>query len=72
MVSGTSGDVVIRGGDYEHTLGISGIYGAGIRLGYEALPVQEIFGKMLGSRAFEVCEFSLANYLVLRATGQDC
>ena len=62
--------IVIRGGDYEHTLGIAGDY-ANVRLEYEPMRVQDIFVGMLESRRFEVCEFSLANYLTLRATGQD-
>src|SRR4051812_29362941 len=32
--------------------------------------VQDIFSAMLETRRFEVCEFSLANYLTLRGTGQ--
>jgi len=63
-------DFTIRGGDYEHTFGISGEY-AGVRLGYEAPGMQGLFAKMLETRCYEVCEFSLANYLTLRATGQD-
>lgn len=64
-----SSEIVIRGGDYEHTLGIAGVYGS-VRLGYEPMRVQDVFVAMLESRAFEACEFSLANYITLRATGQ--
>ena len=70
MSSNNVSDFVIRGGDYEHTLGISGVY-AGVRLGYEARPLQGLFAEMLERRHYEVCEFSLANYLTLRGTGQD-
>ena len=63
-------EFIIRGGDYEHTLGMSGVY-AGVSLGYETLRTREIFEDMLEHRRYEVCEFSLANYLTLRGTGQD-
>jgi 4,5-dihydroxyphthalate decarboxylase len=65
-----SSPFVIHGADYEHTLGITGSYGHGIDIRYEAMRVQEIFVPMLETRRFEICEFSLANYLTLRATGQ--
>ncbi len=64
-------EFIIRGGDHEHTLGLEGTCAGGIRLGYEPMRLQDIFVAMLETRAFEICEFSLANYLVLRATGQD-
>lgn len=63
-------EIIIRGGDHEHVLGIAGEYG-GIRLGYETMRLQDIFVAMLEVQSFEVCEFSLANYIVLRATGQN-
>ena len=67
----TSSEFVIRGGDHEHVIGIAGDYGNGIRLGYETMRLQDIFVEMLASRRFEICEFSLANYIMLRAQGQD-
>ena len=60
----------IYGGDYEHTLGVAGLWGD-VRLDYETRRVQEIFFGMLEARRFEVCEFSLANYLTLRGRGED-
>jgi 4,5-dihydroxyphthalate decarboxylase len=63
-------EFVIRGGDYEHTLGMAGVYG-GVRLEYESPRMQGFFAKMLERRHYEVCEFSLANYLTLRGTGQN-
>ena len=63
-------DIVIHGGDYEHTLDIPGDYANGIRVAYAAKPVQEIFVPMLRERCFEACEFSLANYIKLRAGGE--
>ncbi|MCW5604604.1 MAG: hypothetical protein KIT18_08680 [Burkholderiales bacterium] len=62
-------NIIIRGGDHEHTLGIAGEYG-GVRLGYETMRLQDIFVEMMASRCFEVCEFSLANYITLRAAGE--
>lgn len=62
--------IVIRGADHEHTLGIAGEYENGIRLGYETMQLQDIFAEMMESRRFEVCEFSLANYIALRAAKQ--
>jgi 4,5-dihydroxyphthalate decarboxylase len=61
--------IVIRGADYEHTVAVPGTY-AGMQFGYETMRPQEIFIPMLESRCFEVCEFSLANYLTLRAAGE--
>jgi 4,5-dihydroxyphthalate decarboxylase len=63
--------VAVHGGDYEHVLGISGEYAGGVRLDYRAMGLQGLFARMLAERCFEVCEFSLANYLMLRAAGAD-
>ncbi|MCC6531432.1 MAG: hypothetical protein IT531_02690 [Burkholderiales bacterium] len=62
--------IVIHGGDYAHVRGLTGEHGGGIQIDYRALPVGQIFARMLATRCFEACEFSLANYLVLRASGQ--
>ena len=66
----TTSPLVVCGGDYEYTLGMTGAYGA-VHLTYETMHVQDIFVAMLESRRFEACEFSLANYLTLRAAGQN-
>jgi 4,5-dihydroxyphthalate decarboxylase len=66
-----SAETIVRGGDYEHVLGFSGDYAGGIRLRYEPMSTREIFERMLAERSYEVCEFSLANYLTLRASGED-
>jgi 4,5-dihydroxyphthalate decarboxylase len=58
----------VHGGDYEHTLDVSGVY-HGVHLTYAPTAVQNIFVPMLETRRFEICEFSLANYLTLRAAG---
>ena len=61
--------ITIHGGDYEHTLSVSGSH-HGVQLTYQATAVQNIFVPMLESRRFEACEFSLANYITLRAAGE--
>jgi 4,5-dihydroxyphthalate decarboxylase len=66
-----SAEMIVRGGDYEHVLDFSGDYAGGIRLRYEPMSTREIFERMLAERSYEVCEFSLANYLTLRASGED-
>ncbi|MEN3352380.1 MAG: 4,5-dihydroxyphthalate decarboxylase [Betaproteobacteria bacterium] len=63
-------EFMIQGGDYEHTLGITGTYGSGINIRYQAMRPQDIFVPMLETRRYQICEFSLANYLTLRATGK--
>lgn len=68
-MSGTPARIVIRGGAHPHTQALGGTYD-GIELAYEERRVQDIFSAMLERREFEVCEFSLANYLVLRANGE--
>src|SRR5688572_13839204 len=63
-------DIVIRGMEYEHTLGVPGTHGK-ITFGYEPMRVGDTFAAMVRGGALEVCEFSLANYLTLRSTGND-
>jgi len=63
-------DIVIRGMDYEHTLGVPGLH-QNVTFGYEVMGVGDTFAAMVPGRALEVCEFSLANYITLRATGND-
>jgi 4,5-dihydroxyphthalate decarboxylase len=62
-------EITLHGGDHEHVLGIAADYN-GVRLAYETKRLQDIFVAMLETRCYEVCEFSLANYIVLRASGQ--
>src|SRR4051812_39493422 len=62
-------DLTICGGDYEHTLGLGGEH-EGLRVTYRPMPVREIFIGMLEERRFEICEFSLANYITLRGRGE--
>jgi 4,5-dihydroxyphthalate decarboxylase len=60
--------IELYGGDYEHTLELAGQSG-GFDIRYNTAPVVEIFEKMLTERAFEACEFSLSNYIMLKDRG---
>ena len=60
----------IVGGDYEHTLGVGGVW-RNIEIRYRTATLAPVFFKMLRERCYEVCEFSLANYLMLRDRGED-
>jgi 4,5-dihydroxyphthalate decarboxylase len=62
-------EIEVHGGDYDHVRGIDGDY-QGVRLAYRAVPVRQVFIDMLATRRYPACEFSAANYLLLRATGQ--
>ena len=60
----------IRGGDHDHVRDLA-TDAFGIGLDYEALHLSDLFVRMLATRCYEVCEFSLANYLIVRASGDD-
>lgn len=60
--------IELYGGDYEHTLELAGQSG-GFDIRYNTAPVVKIFEKMLTERAFEACEFSLSNYIMLKDRG---
>lgn len=62
-------DIVVHGGAYDHVGGVAGHY-EGVTLGYRVLPLRRIFAAMLEARAYEACEYSLANYLILRGSGE--
>ena len=70
MTPANQTQIEVCGGDYEHTFAIAGEYAGGLRLAYKPMRVQDIFVAMLKERRFEVCEFSLANYIILRARGE--
>lgn len=70
MTQGPPAEIVIRGQEYEHTRGVPGVHG-NVTLGFEPARIQQTFDAMVPGRALEVCEFSLANYLTLRGTGND-
>lgn len=59
----------IRGGDYEQVMALPGER-LGFRFTFEPMSPNEIFRQMLESRPYEVCEFSLANYITLCAKGE--
>ena len=62
--------IEIIGGDYEFTLGLSGTHN-GVALRYNPAGVQVSFGTILQHKPFQACEFSLANYLMMRDRGAD-
>lgn len=62
--------VQLYGGDYEHTLDMSGEK-HGVVIDYRTGPLLEIFEGMLNDKAHEACEFSLANYIMLKDRGAD-
>jgi 4,5-dihydroxyphthalate decarboxylase len=62
--------VELIGGDYEHALGLAGVR-HGVEISYTTAPLSDVFYRMLTERCYEACEFSLANYLMLRDRGED-
>ena len=62
--------VELYGGDHEHTLSLPGESGA-LAIDYRVAPIMELFARMINERAFEACEFSLANYILLKDAGAD-
>jgi len=60
--------VDVYGADYEHTLALGGAW-HGLQLCYHPMSVDDIFLKMITEHAFPVCEFSLANYIMLQDEG---
>lgn len=62
--------IEIFGGDYEHTLTVTSQQGA-VSVQYRAVPLQEVFEGMLAERSYRACEFSLANYIMLKDRDAD-
>ncbi len=62
--------VEIIGGDYEFTLGLGGSF-AGGDLRYNPAGAMVSFATILQKKPFQACEFSLANYLMMRDRGAD-
>lgn len=62
--------IELNGGDHEHTLSLTGD-GSGVAIEYRVLPIMEMFARMINHRAYEACEFSLANYILLKDAGAD-
>jgi 4,5-dihydroxyphthalate decarboxylase len=69
-MSGDNQRVALFGGDYEHTIGLSQTR-AGVEIDYTVAPLLEVFERMLAEKAYEACEFSLANYIMLKDRGAD-
>lgn len=62
--------MIVFGGDYEHTLEVSSVRD-GIDLQYRVTSRSELFAKILQRQDFDVCEFSLSNYIMMRDAGMD-
>src|SRR5215218_2640619 len=62
--------IEVCGGDYEYTLSLAGVTD-GVEVTYRTLPIMELFARMIRERAYEACEFSLANYIILKDSGAD-
>lgn len=62
--------IELFGGDYEHVLGLSGAR-RGVDIRYTVAPPRDIFVRMLREQAYEACEFSLSNYIMLKDRGAD-
>lgn len=62
--------MIVYGGDYEHTLEVSASP-YGVKLDYQITSRPELFTKVLKRQAFDACEFSLSNYIMLRDRGAD-
>jgi 4,5-dihydroxyphthalate decarboxylase len=60
----------LYGGDYEHVLGLSGSY-HDVDVNFVVRPLLEIFEGMLNNQTYEACEFSLANYIMLKSRGAN-
>ena len=62
--------IEVYGADHEHTLDLFPA-GDDPPLIYKTASMMTVFARMLGERAYEVCEFSLANYIMLKDRGAD-
>jgi len=64
-------DIEVCGGDYEHTLGFGAPQDATPRLRYAITALGELSRRVLSGDAFDVAEYSLANYILLKDRGDD-
>jgi 4,5-dihydroxyphthalate decarboxylase len=64
-------EIVVCGGDYEHVLGLAGVPGELPAIRYEKAALGELGRRVLGGGSFDVAEYSLANYIMLRERGED-
>ena len=62
--------IEVCGGDYEYTLNFAGVTD-GVEVTYRVVPIMELFARMIRERAYEACEFSLANYIILKDSGAE-
>ena len=64
-------EIVVCGGDYEHVLGFAGAPGDGPAIRYARTALGELSRLVLSGEVFDVAEYSLANYIMLRDRGED-
>jgi 4,5-dihydroxyphthalate decarboxylase len=62
--------MIVHGGDYEHTLHVSSSH-LGVDIEYQITSRAQLFAKVLQRQAFDACETSLSNYIMLRDRGAD-
>jgi len=62
--------VELVGGDHEHTLDLDQVRD-GVRIRYRTEPLMPVFERMISERRYEACEFSLSNYIMLKARGAE-
>jgi 4,5-dihydroxyphthalate decarboxylase len=60
----------VVGANHDHTLGMSQTR-RGVEIRYRTADLMPVFEKMIAERGFEACEFSLANYVMLKDRGAD-
>lgn len=62
--------IELYGGDYEYTLDLGGEV-EGVEVRYHPIPIVGLFQRMIRERAYEACEFSLANYILMKDGGEE-
>ena len=66
-----SRSMVVSGGDYEHVLDFDNAQAAQGALHYAVTGLGDLSRIVLGGQQFDVAEYSLANYIMLRDRGDD-
>lgn len=66
----TTATIEVLCADYEHTLDLGGSF-AGVEVRRRAATTREMFQLSLQRRPFEVAEFSISNYVMMRDRGAD-
>lgn len=64
-------EIVVSGGDYEHVLGFAGTPGEVPAIRYVKTALGELSRRVLNGEDFDVAEYSLANYIMLKERGDD-